>query len=82
MPRYFIDTDDGSLFVSDDEGQDYADVRAARDMAHKTLPDMAQQRLPDGEHRTFTASVRDASGSIHYVATLTLAGAWRIPPVR
>ncbi len=78
MPRYYIDTDDGSLFVSDDEGQEFASVEAARAMAQKALVEMAQRLIPDGEHRTFTASIRDENGTVLYVATLSLVGEWKV----
>jgi len=32
--------------------------------------------MPDGERRNFTASVRDVSGNLLYVATLSLSGVW------
>jgi hypothetical protein len=41
---------------------------------------MAQQGIPDGERRTFTASVRDENGTVVYVATLTLVGEWKVSP--
>lgn len=78
MPRYFIDTDDDALVVFDDQGHDLPSPKAARDMAHEVLPDMARQRMPDGDRRTFRASVRDESGTVLYVATLTLVGEWKV----
>lgn len=78
MPRYFIDTDDDVLAVHDDQGQDFPNPVAARDMAHLILPDMVRQKMPDSDHRTFRASVRDESGTVLYVATLTLIGEWKV----
>jgi hypothetical protein len=80
MHRYYFDTDDGFLPVRDDAGQAFASVEAARDLAQRALRDMAQQGIPDGERRTFTASVRDENGTILYVATLTLVGEWKVSP--
>lgn len=80
MPRYYIDTDDDVLSVRDEEGQEFANVEATRHLAHVALSDMMRHKLPDGEPRIVTASLRDESGSILYVATLTLAGEWRGPP--
>ncbi|MEE7459820.1 hypothetical protein MPAR168_23445 [Methylorubrum populi] len=80
MPRYFIDTDDDTFALRDDVGHDLVDLRAARDAAHRALPDMARQKMPDSEHRTFRASVRDESGAVVYVATLVLAGVWMVTP--
>ncbi|TNC06526.1 hypothetical protein FF100_34320 [Methylobacterium terricola] len=80
MPLYFIDTDDDVLTVYDDQGQDLPGPKVARDMAHLVLPDMARQKLPDSDRRTFKASVRDESGTVLYVATLTLVGEWKVEP--
>ena len=74
MPRFFIDTDDGDVHIHDDEGFDLADAEAARREAMTVLPDMARDKLPDGDRRTFVATVRDDAGSVVYSATLTLVG--------
>ena len=80
MPRYYIDTDDGSLFITDDEGREYASIAAARAMAQRAVVDMAHRLIPDGEHRTFTAAIRDENGTVLYVATLSFDGEWKISP--
>ena len=80
MQRYYFDTDNGILPVRDDAGQEFASVEAARDMAQRALRDMAQQEIPDGERRVFTVAIRDGNETILYVATLTLAGEWKVPP--
>ena len=77
MPRYFFDTDDGDQSHRDDEGHDLPDVQAARVAALDVLPDMARDKMPDGDRRTFVASVRDDQGAIIYIATLSLKGEWR-----
>jgi hypothetical protein len=77
VPRYFIDTNDDDLFVADDEGLDLFDAHAARKAALAALPDMAQEKMPDGDDRIFCASVRDEAGEVIYEATLTLRGEWR-----
>ena len=76
MPRYFIDTSDGDTFVHDDEGHDLPDVAAARDVAQAMLPDMAREKLPDGERRTFCAFVRDETSAVIYRVALSLVGEW------
>jgi hypothetical protein len=76
VPRYFFDTNDDDLFVEDEEGQFLADAEAARRVAQASLPDMAHEKLPDGEERTFSTVVRDEAGAVVYTATLTLTGAW------
>jgi hypothetical protein len=79
MPRYFIDTDDDDLAIRDGEGMDFPDLQAARDAAHQALPAMAKQKMPDGERRHFTVSVRDDTGNVLYIATLSLSGIWISP---
>jgi hypothetical protein len=76
MPRYFIDTNDDDTFVEDEEGHILAGAEAARQMAQASLPDMAREKMPDGEGRTFSAVVRDEAGAVIYTATLKLTGAW------
>ena len=76
MPRYFIDTSDGDVSVVDHGGQEFSNDRAARDAALDALPDMARDVLPDGDERTFSASVRNAEGQIIYSARLDLKGTW------
>ena len=74
MPRYFIDTDDGDIAHGDSDGHDLPDAEAARRAALDALPDMARDKLPDGDDRTFTATARDEQGAVVYVATLILKG--------
>ena len=77
MPRYFIDTDDGDLFVRDHEGIVLDSELIARDYAQDALPDMARDRLPSPSNRhTFAVGVRDETGAVFYRATLTLKGEW------
>ena len=80
LPCFFIDTDDGDLLVHDAEGLDHADVRAARDMALATLPDMAKYKVRAGGRQAFGARVRDESGATVYSASLTLEEEWSISP--
>ena len=79
MARFFIDTDDDALVVLDEEGQEFPNVETARNAAQRVLPDMARQKMPDNERRTFAARVRDENGAVVYVATLSLVGEWMIP---
>ena len=76
MPRYFIDTSDGDTFVRDDEGYDLPDAIAARNAAQAALPDLARDRMPDGDKRTFCAFVRDETGAVIYRMALSLVGEW------
>ena len=74
MPRYFIHTDDGDFQHRDEDGHDLPDVKAARLAVLDVLPDMARDKLPDGDSRTFSATAWDDQENIVYVATLTLKG--------
>ena len=74
MPRFFIDTDDGDMAHRDVVGQDLPDAEAARMATLDGLPDMARDKMPDGDRRTFIARARDEQGNVVYVATLTLKG--------
>lgn len=78
MPRYFFETNDGDVICRDDEGQDLPDAEAARKAALEALPDMARDRIPDGDHRVFVTTVRDERGATVYVATLLLKGEWQV----
>ena len=80
MPRFFIDTSDGDLSLRDDDGYDLPNVHAARDAAIDALPDMARDKLPDGERRAFTVVVRSEDGQPLYSAALSFAGDWQVTP--
>ena len=82
MPRYFIDTDDGDVPCRDEEGYDLPDAGTARRMALDALPDMARDKIPDGDRRTFTARVRDEDGQVIYAAELALTGEWHVLATR
>lgn len=79
MTRFFFDTDDGDFLSQDDEGMDLPDVEAARLAAMDVLPDMARDKLPDGDRRTFSVRVRNEAGTVLYSATLDLVGEWHVP---
>ncbi len=49
-------------------------------MALSALPDMARDKMPDCDRRTFKAIVRDDNGQEIYTATLTLVGEWKVTP--
>ena len=72
MPRFFFDTYDGDFFAPDQEGQDLEGIEAAKLIAQEALPDMASDRLPDGDERVFIVSVRDEAGEVILYATLSL----------
>lgn len=72
MPRFFYDTYDGEFYAPDEVGQDLEGIEAARLMAQAALPDMAEDKLPDGDQRVFVVSVRNGAGQVVVRVALTL----------
>jgi hypothetical protein len=72
MPRYFFDTFDGESFLCDDDGLDFESLEAAKIEAQRTLPEMAREVLPDGNHRTFVVNVRNEVGVVVVRMSLSL----------
>ncbi|WP_409566881.1 DUF6894 family protein [Methylobacterium sp. J-048] len=64
MPHFFFDTDDGNFRNVDREGFELSGIEAARIEALDALPDMARNRLPDGDRRTYSVRVRDEDGRV------------------
>ncbi|GJE30693.1 DUF6894 family protein [Methylobacterium oxalidis] len=77
MPRFYIDSNDDDFHLRDEEGQEFPNLAAARDAAMMMLPDMAREKLPDGDQRVFCVNVRDERGATRYTATLSLVGEWK-----
>ena len=57
-------------------GLDLSGPEEARLRALEALPDMAREKIPDGDGRTVGVSVADEAGEVIYRATLTLHGEW------
>lgn len=76
MPRYFIDSSDGTNDLEDDSGLELASDGAARSAALDALADMVRDVLPDGDNRVFSVTVRDVLGKHLYQAKLMLEGRW------
>ena len=74
MPKYFVDFQDGDVLHPDEEGSDLFGFEEAREEAIALLPQVARDKLPDGEHREFIATVRDESGVALYRASLIFHG--------
>ncbi len=73
MPLYFIDTSDQNRTFHDETGLQFPDLGSAKRAAIAALPDMARDELPDGDHRVFSTTVRDAEGRTLVEASLTLS---------
>jgi hypothetical protein len=72
MPRYFFDTYDGERFLPDEIGVEFENLEAARLEAQRSLPEMAREVLPDGNHRTFVVSMRNEAGAVVVRMSLSL----------
>ena len=76
MPRYFFETDDDDHSAFDDEGTELADDETARAQAISALPDMARDKMPDGDRRTFTVCLLNQDRDLIYKGTMTFEGGW------
>ncbi|MCJ2067576.1 hypothetical protein MKK75_01950 [Methylobacterium sp. J-030] len=82
MPHFFFDTDDGNFRHQDDEGFELPSIDAARIEALDALPDMARNKLPNRDRRTYSVRVRNEDGTVVYSASLDLVGEWHVPHAR
>ncbi|MGX9981593.1 DUF6894 family protein [Methylobacterium fujisawaense] len=73
MPRYFIDYEDGSESLRDEEGTYYPNLHDARDAAIAALPDIGREPPPADGRRAFAAYVRDEAGTVLCTVTLNMA---------
>ena len=66
MPLYFFDFDDGDGAPSapDRMGTDLPSLASVPEEAVAVLASIAKDRLPDGSHRVFSASVRNEEGRV------------------
>jgi hypothetical protein len=71
MSRYYFDVQDNETLIRDDEGLDLPGIKAAEDEAAKTLPNIARDHIPDGDHQEFAITVRDDAG--HSLVRVRLA---------
>lgn len=78
MPHYYFDVDDGDRLDADPDEIELRDDAAARVKALDALPDIAREKIPDGDHRTFQVSVRKGDRKVIYIATLTLMARWTL----
>ncbi len=73
MPRYFIDTADGDLFLKDEEGLDLSSLQEARVQAQGVLAELAREKITKADSQwSMTTSVRDATGKTVLRAALSL----------
>ena len=76
VPMFYFETFDGEVSHGDMVGIDLPSNREARHEALRALPDMAREKIPDGDFRIFRTLVRDDCGIVVYEASMTLVGRW------
>jgi hypothetical protein len=59
MPRFFLDSSDGTQVFTDEEGLELKDLTAAKFEAQRVLPDMVREALPEESRRNYVVSVRN-----------------------
>jgi hypothetical protein len=59
MRRYYFNVREGLLFTPDDQGQEFASLNAAEQMAAEAAADISRNRLPKGDSREVTVEVRN-----------------------
>ena len=77
MPRFFFDISAGSLTV-DDVGVEFPNAHAARDVALRTLPAVARDKIVDGSSREVSVLMRDEDRRALFTASLTLTDKWLV----
>ena len=75
--RVYYEVRDGDRHIRDDEGQEFANLKAAQKDAMTALVEMARA-LPsrNSDQNKITACVRDDTGNIIFTATLSLDAQW------
>jgi hypothetical protein len=78
MPLYFFDfnDDDRAPSAPDSMGTDLPSLEWIPEEAVAALANIAKDQLPDGNHRVFSASVRNEEGLVIFTASLTLQSGW------
>ncbi|GJE46832.1 DUF6894 family protein [Methylobacterium soli] len=76
MPLYYFDFHDGPRHSFDDDGQEFPDIKMARDEAIGALFDVARDERRAGDRRDCIADVSDESGRIVFRARLSLTPEW------
>ncbi|MCB4824969.1 DUF6894 family protein [Roseicella aerolata] len=75
--RFYYEIRDGGILARDDEGQVFADGKAAREDAVMLLTEMARSLPGRGKDKNkITARVRDGAGKLIFTATLSLDVEW------
>lgn len=76
MPKFYFDVYDGKQTTIDQDGIELAEVAQVSALAVEALPDIARELLPNGDHATFSVTVRDQEGASIFKASLVLSAKW------
>lgn len=71
MPRYFFDCREDGQSFRDDEGVELVNLDAAKEVAARTLAEIARDVLPGSSGRSLGMDVRDDNDQIMLTTELT-----------
>lgn len=71
MSRFYFDVREGTRFIPDEEGLEFASLEAAEHEAACTAAEIGRDRLPTGDAREITVEVRN--GHRQRVLTIRVA---------
>ena len=72
MARFYFDTNDGFTIKKDFYGIELSSQEEARNLAVKTLPDIAQGSVSDNDQQKMAVHVRDEADQTVLDATLSV----------
>ena len=73
MPRFYFDVRHGENFTPDSEGLDLPSVEQARQDESRSLSEMVEDALPDGQHLAMAIEVRGEDKSPLFKVQITFA---------
>ena len=81
MPRFYFDVREGSRFVPDEEGMEFADLDAAEHEAAVAAAGIGRDLLPKGGERQVAVEIRNDQGQPVTTVTVTtrIVRQWRGP---
>lgn len=77
MARFYFDTNDGFTTKKDLYGIELSSREEARNLAVKTLPDIAQEAVSDNDQQKMAVHVRDEANRLVLDATLSVDVQWK-----
>jgi hypothetical protein len=64
MALYYFDIEDNGAVFADDQGTECADLNQVKREAIRTLVEMVNESLPDGDQHTLRIKVRSEGGNV------------------